>query len=547
MEFDAQKRLLQADPSLSKTVLATLLDILNQAEQAHTKAEQASAKVGQAEQALVHAQSQVKDLEFRNEKLTLELLYLRRMRYGAKTESWASEQRDLFEEAFSADSAAIEAELEKQAAAAALEKAAAPKPRKSQGRQPLPANLPRKDIEHDLANCDCEQCGKTMVKIGEDVTEKLTVVPAVFTVERHHYPKYACRACETVVSEPVAPAIIDGGSVSNQLLAWLIISKFVDHLPLYRIEQIGARHNVPLPRSNLSAWVGQIGVWLEPLALRLAELLRERACLHVDETPVSQLDPKSGKNKRAYLWLYRSNDLEHGPPIVVFDYQIDRKGSHARAFLQGWRGHLMVDDYSGYKAFFKGEVIELACMAHARRKFFDLHAANQSPIAAKALSFLALLYQIEGKGENMSIAERLALRQKESVPLLEKFKAWLDQTSLSVAPNSALSNALHYSLRRWPALIRYAQTGHLPIDNNPAENAVRPIAIGRKNWLFYGSERAGHRAANIHSMLATAKLNGIEPYAWLVDVLEKLPTWPNNRLDELLPLRWPVQGGLETS
>ena len=366
---------------------------------------------------------------------------------------------------------------------------------------------------------------------------KLTVQPAVFSVERHIYPKYACRHCETVVAEPVAPAVIDGGYASAALLAWIIVSKFVDHLPLYRLEQIGARHQVPLPRSNLAEWVGKIGVALQPLAARLAELLKERSVLHADETPVAQLDPKSGKNKRAYIWVYRSNSLEHAPPIVVFDYQTGRGGSHARAFLYGWRGHLMVDDYAGYKALFLTGVIELGCMVHARRKFFDLHAANHSPIAAKALEWFALLYQVEKQAQNLDIAARQQVRQEQSLPILESFHAWLSKTRASTADGSAISKALDYSLRRWPALTRYANTGHLPIDNNPAENAVRPIAVGRKNWLHYGSERAGHRAADIQSLLATAKLNGIDPEAWLVDVLEKLPTWPNSRLDELLPLR----------
>lgn len=299
------------------------------------------------------------------------------------------------------------------------------------------------------------------------------------------------------------------------MLAWITISKFLDHLPLYWLEQIAARENVPLPRSNQAEWVGKIGVALQPLADRLAQLLRQRSMLHADETPVDQLEPKSGKNKRAYIWVYRSNAQEEQPPIVVYDYQSNRSGRHARQFLNNWRGHLQVDDYSGYKALFQFGITELGCMAHARRKFFGLHKANNSPVVAEALVWIAGLYRIEDDPKNLDITARQELRAKESKPLLEKY-------------------------RRWPSLIRYADTGHLPIDNNCAENVIRPLALGRKNWLHYGSERAGHRAAAIQSLLITAKINDINPAAWLADALEKLPTWPNKRIDELLPLRAPT-------
>ena len=525
MDFTTQKIRFRADKTLPKWVSEEVDDIIRQA---HESAAQ-----------LARSQAELTSAQFINEKLTLELAYLRRMRYGAKAEAWTVDQKDLFDESVATDIAAIEAELERKAAAAALDAASKPQPPRSRaGRQTLPDGLPRVDIIHDLVSCDCAQCGKALVQIGEDITEKLTVKPAVFSVERHHYPKYACRCCETVFAEPVAPAIIDGGIASMALLAWIIVGKFVDHLPLYRIEQIGARHNVPLPRSNLAAWVGKVGVSLQPLVDRLIDLLLQRSSMHADETPVAQLDPKSGKNKRCYLWAYRSNDLEGDhPPIVVFDYQPGRSGSHVRAFLEGWRGHLMVDDYSGYKALFLLGITELGCMVHARRKFFDLHAANQSPVAAKALDWIGLLYEVERKGKDLGIDARKQLRHDESLPILADYHAWLTQKRTATAEGSAIMKAIDYSLRRWPALIRYAETGHLPIDNNPVENVIRAIAIGRKNWLHYGSERAGHRACAIQSMMATAKLNGIEPAAWLADVLEKLPTWPNSRIDELLPLR----------
>lgn len=464
--------------------------------------------------------------------LTLELAYYRRLRFGNKSEAFSGEQRELFEETIQADLAAIEAELEQPEHA----NAAATKPKRSRaGRQPLPAELPRILHRHEPASCQCAACGKDLVKIGEDISEQLDVEPARFFVHRHIRPQYACRSCETVTAAPIPPAIIDGGMAAPGLLAWVAVSKYTDHLPLYRIAQIGARQGVPLPQSTLAEWIGKIGVALQPLSVRLAELLRQRPCLHADETPVRQLDPGRGKTRHAYLWAYRTNPLDEGPPIVVFDYQTGRAGAHARAFLLGWKGQLMVDDYSGYKAMFGKDVTELACLAHVRRKFFELHAANGSPVAAEALRRIGLLYAIEQQASTMPAVARGQLRQEQAKPVLIELHAWLLTTRQTVATGSGTAKAIDYALGRWPALPRYAESGTLPIDNNPVENAIRPIAIGKKNWLFAGSERAGKRAAAIQSLLATAKLNGLEPLRWLAETLAKLPTCPNSQIDSLLP------------
>ena len=251
---------------------------------------------------------------------------------------------------------------------------------------------------------------------------------------------------------------------------------------------------------------------------------------------MQQLDPGQGKTKRAYLWAYRSGDLDDGPRIAVFDYQTGRSGAHARAFLDGWKGHLVVDDYAGYKALFAAGVIEVGCMAHARRKFFELHKANQNPVAGEALQRISELYEIESRGRELANAERQALREREALPKLQAMQDWLQRTRDTVADGGGLARAIDYSLKRWTALSRYAQSAILPIDNNPVENVIRPIALGKKNWLFTGSERSGRSAAAIQSLLATAKLNDLEPAAWLKDTLEKLPSWPNSRIDELLPL-----------
>lgn len=289
--------------------------------------------------------------------------------------------------------------------------------------------------------------------------------------------------------------------------------------------------------NGLAEWVGRIGVALQPLADRLATLLLERGVLHADETPVAQLDPGSGRTKRAYLWAYRSNVLETGPPIVVFDYQISRAGVHAQNFLAEWKGALMVDDFSGYKVLFTQGVTELGCLAHARRKFFDLNAAEPNAIAQVALARIAVLYAIEAQGREMTVDARAQLRQEQAVPLLQSMQDWLLKTRVSVAHGGGTAKAIDYSLKRWAALSRYATAGHLPIDNNPVENVIRPIAIGKKNWLFTGSERAGKRAAAIQSLLATAKLNGLDPAAWLRETLTRLPTCLNRQIDTLLPLR----------
>jgi transposase len=495
------------------------------------------AELARSRQTIALHEAALRAAELKIQALVLELAHHKRLRFGQKSEALANAgQRDLFDETRAADQAAIEAELDRLVGKA---DPAPRKPRVRAGRQPLPAHLPRIEHRHEPTACACPRCGNTdLVRIGEDVTEQLDVEPAKFFVHRHIRPQYACGRCETVTAAPIPAAVIDGGLAATGLLAWLLVGKFLDHLPLYRLAQIAARQGVPLALSTLSEWVGRLGVALRPLADRLAELQRLRPVLHADETPVRQLDPGGGKTKRAYLWAYRSNGLDGEPPILLFDYQTSREGRHAAAFLDGWTGHLMVDDYSGYKALFRdGSVVELACMAHARRKFFDLAKANGSPVATRALRHIARLYRIEAKAAASTAEARRLLRARHAQPRLRLYHAWLVETRAKVPDGSGTAKALDYTLNRWPALVRYAATGHLPIDNNAVENAIRPIAVGRKNWLFSGSERAGKRAAVIQSLLGTAKLNGLDPAAWLKDTLEKLPAWPNSRIDELLPLR----------
>lgn len=463
------------------------------------------------------------------DKLTHEIARLRRVQFAAKSERMDPAQRELFDEAMAADIAALEAELDALREPAKPAARAAPKP----ARRPLPPELPRIETVHAPASCDCATCGAALVKIGEHVSEKLDVEPMRFFVRRDVHPQYACRTCQTIVAEPVAPAILDRGIAAPGLLAQVAIQKYTDHLPLYRQEAIFARAGITLSRTTLAEWIGVIGLRLQPLVDALRTRLLQASVLHADETPVAQLDPGAGKTRRAYLFAYRSAATQ---PIVLFDYCASRAGKHAAAFLGTWRGALMVDDYSGYKALFAAGVTELACWAHARRTFVDAHKASGSPLAKEAIERIGELYAIEAKLRDLDDATRLRERRRHLAPRLEALKHWLDELQPKTLGNSGLRRAVDYIRRRWPALVRILDNGAWPIDNNPIENAIRPIAVGRKNWLFAGSETAGQRAAAIMSLLATAKANDIEPHTWLTDVLTRLPTTRNRDIDTLLPL-----------
>jgi len=530
MDLHAELARFNATPELTDWVAGTVQQLIDQAQSEAAESHRLSEQIARRDTELHAAQTKI-------QALVLELAHLRRMRFGARSEAFTGEERDLFQETLASDIAAAEAKLAQEQEEKPATTPVPKPPRPRAGRQPLPEHLPRIEHHHEPESCTCGKCGSDLVKIGEDISEQLDVEPAKFFVHRHIRPQYACRPCETVTAAPIPPAVIDGGMAAVGLYVWVLIGKYLDHLPLYRLEQIAARDRVMLSRSTMAEWVGRIGVALQPLADRLAELLLERDVLHADETPVAQLDPGRGKTKRAYLWAYRSNVLETGPPIVVFDYQPSRAGHHARSFLSGWKGHLMVDDFGGYKMLFTQGVTELGCLVHARRKFFDLNEAQANPVAQEALRRIAALYVIEAQGRNMRVDERTQLRQECALPLLQSMHDWLLKTRVTVANGGGTAKAIDYSLKRWAALSRYATAGNLPIDNNPVENVIRPIALGRKNWLFTGSEQAGKRAAAIQTLLGTAKLNGLDPAAWLRDTLEKLPTCLNSQIDSLLPLR----------
>jgi transposase len=475
--------------------------------------------------------SELRFKDARIAQLTHEMAVLKRWKFAARSEKLGAEQQSLLEEAIDADLVAIEHELE-QLAAQSKADAIPNKPR----RMPLPANLPRIEVRHEPESTTCG-CGCQLRRIGEDVSEKLDYTPGVFTVERHVRGKWVCARCETLIQAPVPAQVIDKGIPTAGLLAQVLVAKYGDHLPLYRQEGIFGRAGFAIPRSTLAQWVGMCGVQLQPVVDALKEQMLRHRVMHADETPVAMLSPGKGKTQRAYLWTYCPGAFED-LKAVVYDFADSRAGEHARDFLGDWRGQLVCDDFTGYKALFAQGVTELGCMAHARRKFYDLHAASKSEIAQDALQYIGQLYEIEREVQQLAPDERLDIRQQQARPVAEALHAWITQQRVRVSEGSAIAKALDYSLRRWVALTRYLDDPQVPIDNNWCENQIRPIAIGRNNWLFAGSLRAGRRAAAAMSLIQSAKLNGHDPHAYLKDVLTRLPTQPASRLEELLPHRW---------
>jgi len=489
-------------------------------------------------------QAQIKHISAVNAKMAHEMAVLKRLKFAATSERFNAEQKSLLEEAIDEDLEALSREIEQTAPPAK-----APGEKKVPKRQALPAELPRRDVHHEPQSTACTTpgCGCQMKRIGEDVAEKLDYEPGRFSVQRHVRGKWACAQCQTLIQAPVPACVIDKGIATPSLLAQVTVAKYIDHLPLYRQEAIFGRAGFGIPRSTQAQWIGAIGVELAPLVQAMREDLLKCRVLHADETPVAMLKPagqSDGKTHKAYLWSYCTgawDDIN----AVVFDFAESRAGHNARRFLGiaedgtgGWRGTLICDDYAGYKQIMDAGVIEAGCLAHARRKFHELWANHSSTLAEQALKLFGTLYDIERETKDLAHDERQRIRQLKSRPAADLLHAWLIANRQKVPDGSATAKAIDYSLKRWPALTRFLGDGELAVDNNRIENLIRPIALGRKNWLFAGSLRAGQRAAAIMSLLHTARLNGHEPYAYLKDVLERLPTQPASALAELLPYHW---------
>jgi len=490
--------------------------------------------------------SQAKAIEFNEARIQSILFELRRLkawRFDAKTERMNAEQRQLFEETLAADQADLEAQL------AALKAAAKDSgdtagtehdTRRKPKRQALPEHLKRVEHHHEPENTTCD-CGQAMVRIGEDVSERLDIIPAQFFVHRHIRGKWACKCCQTLVQEPVEPHVIDKGMPTAGLVAHTAVSRFVDHIPYYRQEQINARSGVHTPRSTLASWSGQAGAALLPLYAAHREYVLSCAVVHADETPVAMLDPGAGKTRRAYVWAYARGGFDVSPG-VVYEFCLGRGAKYPLEFLKSWSGTLVSDGYGVYEQVLKQHIrVGAACWAHARRKLDELVKDNLSPVGTQAIQRMAALYKIERQAKDFSVEDRLAARQSSSKPLCQDLHAWLTLERQRVPEGGATAKAIDYSLNRWKALTTYLADGNVQIDNNHIENLVRPWAMGRKAWLFAGSELAGQRAAVVMSLLQSAKLHGHDPWAYLRDVLTRLPTHMNSRIEELLPHRWQPQ------
>ena len=465
------------------------------------------------------------------EQLSHEIAILKRHKFAKRSEQISPAQGSLLDDLLNTDLEAIEAELN-----ALRPEPAATSSRQQPKRAPLPPQFPRTVIRHEPESTLCA-CGCQLERIGEDVSEKLDYTPGVFTVEQHVRGKWACRQCETLIQAPVPAQVIDKGIPTAGLLAHVMVAKFADHLPLYRQEKIFGRAGLIISRSTLAQWVGQTGVQLQPLVDALREAVLAQDVVHADETPVQMLAPGEKKTHRAYVWAYCTTPFS-ALKAVVYDFSLSRAGEHARNFLGTWNGKLVCDDFAGYKAGFEQGITEIGCMAHARRKFFDLHAANKSQLAEQALHSIGGLYEVERQAKDMSNEDRWRLRQKVAVPIAGKLHEWMLAQRERVPEGSATAKALDYSLKRWVALTRYLDDGAVPIDNNAVENLIRPWALGRSNWLFAGSLRSGKRAAAIMSLIQSARMNGHDPYAYLKDVLARLPTQKASEIEQLLPHQW---------
>jgi transposase len=485
---------------------------------------------------IARQQAELNVQQSRIEQLRMQLAKLRRMEFGRSSEKLltAITQLELTLEDLEEESGARPGSHPAAGGTATDDVAPASKP----VRRPLPEHLPREVIEYSVA-CACPTCGGTLRRFGEDVTEVLDYVPASFRVVRHVRPKFSCRSCETITQAPAPSLPVRRGRAGAGLLAHVLVAKFCDHLPLYRQSEIYAREGIDLERSTLADWVGQASALMRPLVDALERHVMEADRLHADDTPVPVLAPGTGKTRTGRLWAYLRDERPYAgmaPPAVCFRYSADRRGEHPRTHLSGFRGVLQADGYAGFAGLYEGgQVTEAACWAHARRKFHDIHAAGTSPIAREVLERIGALYTIEERIRGQPPDQRQQVRQDDALPLLKSLETWLEAMRAKVPGRSDIASAIRYTLSRWPALIRYVDDGSLAIDNNPVERAIRPIALGRKNWLFAGSDAGGERAAAVYSLIETAKLNGIDPEAYLRRVLSSIADHPVNRVSELLP------------
>ena len=472
------------------------------------------------------------------EHLRLLVAKLRRMQFGRRSEKVTRqiEQLELKLEELEASRAEETPQAESEPAAKAV-----PSPTKTPDRRrhPLPDHLPRNVQTHLPAEKSCPECGGTLKKLGEDIAEVLEYIPASFVVIRHVRPRLCCSGCDTIVQAPAPSRPVERGLAGPGLLAHVLTAKFADHLPLYRQSDIYAREGVDLDRSTLAKWVGECSQLLAPLVEALRRYVMAADKLHADDTPVPVLAPGNGRTKQGRLWTYVRDDRPSGStdaPAAWFAYSPDRKGDHPQKHLAKFHGILQADAYAGFDKIYRdGTIQEAPCMAHIRRKFFDLVEAHQSPIAIEAVERIAALYAIEKEIRGRPPKVRQKIRSERARPLLDAMHSWLEESLTKLSPKSVTAAAIHYALALWSAMVRYCDDGRIEIDNSAAERALRSIAIGRRNYLFAGSDSGGERAASIYSLVGSAKLNGFDPEAYLRYVLERIADHPIKHIEELLP------------
>jgi transposase len=480
------------------------------------------------------------------EKLKAQLAKLRREKFGATSEKIdrAIEQLELaLEEAQAAKAEALASSPQQEEPPAPPDGTASDTTKKKPRRQ-LPPGLPRRDVVHSPDGV-CKGCGGTEFRqVSESVTEVLEYVPARFEVVRHMRPACSCRKCETMAQARMPELPIPRGIAGPGLLAHVITAKFCDHLPLYRQAGIFARAGVDLDRGLLAEWLGHVAWLVRPLVDLVAEHVMAGRVIHADDTPVPVLAPGAGRTKTGRQWVYLRDERPHGsatPPAVLYRYTPDRKGEHCRAELANFTGWLHADGYAGFARLYEiadakaPRVAEVACWSHVRRGFFDVHTANGSPIAKEAVDKIGALFDIERTIAGHAPEIRKSVRQRAARLRIDSLATWLDAQLNLIPKKSELAGAIRYARSRWEALTRYLDDGRLEISNNAAENAIRPLALGRKNWLFAGSDAGGERAAAFYTLIRTAKLNGLEPETYLRDVLTRIGAHPINRLHELLP------------
>jgi len=492
-------------------------------------------------QALSEQAEELDSRSARIEHLKLMVEKFRHMMFGRKSEKLVLKLEQMEFE--------LEEDETTQAEAEALDERVSPrkeaKPRSE--RKPLPEHLKREEVIHKPDTDCCPDCGGGLRHFGDDISEQLEYVPESFKVIRHIRPKFTCTDCDRIIEAPAPSRPIERGLAAPSLLAHVIVSKYADHLPLFRQSEIYARQGVEISRSTMAGWVGAASDLLGPLVDAIGKHVFAGRKLHADDTPMPVLAPGNGKTKTGRLWTYVRDDRpagEQAAPAVWFAYSEDRRGEHPRQHLKNFTGALQADAYAGFHHLYGNHIYEAACWAHARRKFHDIHLAHASPTTNDALARIGALYAIEDEIRGKPVDLRLSIRQSRAKPLLDELRKWMEKALRSLSSKSETAAAIRYALSRWRALTRYTDDGLLEIDNSPAERALRAVALGRKNFLFAGSDHGGERAAAMYTLIGSAKLNGLDPELYLRTVLAQIADYPISQIQDLLP--WNLAPSLQT-